>query len=323
MAQHVHPSGTQLATLKGAHTTRAGKEDGQVGVANFVALFASGIALGAIVALVASGFLVLYKATGVVNFAHGDLMTAGAFVAVWAINVLHLPTVLGYVVALVGLVLVGFLLERMVYSPLRHRSMMVIVIGTLGAALVIRYSLALWQGSKPQQLPTPVGNNNVLELFGAAIAYQRILIIVVATIVLTGLYLLFHLTSFGRQVRALAADRETAQLQGIRVRRMSMIAFGISASLAALAGILLAPLVSVDLTLGFNIMLIAFAAAIVGGFGSLTGVIVGSLIIGLVQQLLGGYIFQSFSAALPFVVMLIIIVARPTGLFSEASRGRL
>jgi branched-chain amino acid transport system permease protein len=124
-------------------------------------------------------------------------------------------------------------------------------------------------------------------------------------------------------VRALAADRETAQLQGIRVRRMSLIAFGLSAALAALAGILIAPLTSVDLSLGFNIMLIAFAAAIVGGFGNLTGVIVGSLIIGLVQQLVGGYVFQTFSAALPFVVMLVIIVLRPTGLFSEEARGRL
>jgi branched-chain amino acid transport system permease protein len=289
----------------------------------FVALFASGIALGAIVALVAAGFLVLYKATGVVNFAHGDLMTAGAYVAAWGVNTQHMPILVAYAVALVVLALVGILMERLVFAPLRHRSMMVIVIGTLGAALVIRYSLALWRGSTPQQLPTPVGTNNVWHVAGAAIAYQRTMIVIVATIILGGLYYLFHGTSFGRQVRALAADRETAQLQGIRVRRMSLIAFGLSAALAALAGILIAPLTSVDLSLGFNIMLIAFAAAIVGGFGNLTGVIVGSLIIGLVQQLVGGYVFQTFSAALPFVVMLVIIVLRPTGLFSEEARGRL
>ncbi len=284
---------------------------------------ASGVSYGAIIALVASGFLVLYKATGVVNFAHGDLVTAGAFVAAWGIDNLHLPMVLAYLLALAILWVVGMLIERLVYTPLRHRPMIVIVVGTLGAALVIRYSLAIWQGSNPRVLPTPVGADNVWHVDGAAIAYQRGLIVAVAVVVLGGLHLLFERTSFGRQVRALASDRETAQLQGIRVSRMSLIAFGLSAAIAALAGVLIAPLTSVDLTLGFNIMLTAFAAAILGGFGNLTGVIVGSLVIGLVQQVIGGYIFQSVSEALPFVVMLAIIVVKPSGLFREAASARL
>ena len=289
----------------------------------FIALLASGIALGAIVALVAAGFLVLYKATGVVNFAHGDLMTAGAFVAVWAIDDVGLPTIPAYLVSLAVLWCVGILLERLVYTPLRHRSMMVIVIGTLGAAIVIRYTLVLWQGSTPQQLPTPVGSNNVWYLGGAAISYQRTMIVVFTAIVLAGLYYLFNRTSFGRQVRALASDRETAQLQGIRVRRLGMVSFGLSAALAALAGILIAPLTSVDLSLGFNVMLIAFAAAIIGGFGSLTGVILGSLSIGLAQQLVGGYMTQSFAVAIPFIVMLVVIMVRPSGLVGEEARVRL
>jgi branched-chain amino acid transport system permease protein len=292
-------------------------------MARFIALSASGISFGAIVAIVAAGFLVLYKATGVVNFAHGDLMTAGAYVAVWGIDTLRLPILVAYLLALVVLWGVGMAMERLVYAPLRHRSMMVIVIGTLGAATVIRYTLAVWQGSTPLQLQTPVGTDSVWHLFGAAISYQRTMIVIVAAVVLGFLYFLFYGTSFGRQVRALATDRETAQLQGIRVRRMAFLAFGLSAALAALAGILIAPLSSVDLTLGFDVMLTAFAAAILGGFGNLTGVIVGSLIIGLVQQLLGGYVFLAYSSALPFVVMLIIMVIRPAGLFSEDAGARL
>jgi branched-chain amino acid transport system permease protein len=292
-------------------------------MARFVALFASGISFGAIVALVAAGFLVLYKATGVVNFAHGDLMTAGAFVAVWGVDTLHLPILAAYAFALVALWVVGMLMDRLVYSPLRHRSMMVIVVGTLGAAFVIRYTLSLWQGSTPLQLATPVGTDSVWHVFGAAISYQRTMIVIVAAVVLGFLYFLFDRTSFGRQVRALATDRETAQLQGIRVRRLAFIAFGLSAALAALAGILIAPLSSVDLTLGFNVMLTAFAAAILGGFGSLTGVIVGSLIIGLVQQLVGGYVLSGYSAALPFIVMLAIMIIQPNGLFREEASVRL
>jgi branched-chain amino acid transport system permease protein len=292
-------------------------------VANFIALFVSGIALGSVIAIVAAGFLVLYKATGVVNFAHGDLMTAGAYLALWGINTLHLPIVAAYFLSIAILFIVGMVMERLIYSPLRHRSMMVIVIGTLGAALVIRYTLAVWLGSTPQQLPTPVGSQSIWHLAGAAISYQRTMIILLTVVIIAILYFVFQRTSFGRQVRALAGDRETAQLQGIRVRRLSLASWGISASLAGLAGILLAPLTSVDLTLGFNIMLTAFAAAIIGGFGNLTGVIVGSFLIGLVQQLVGGYIFQSFSDALPFILMLVVIVVRPRGLFSEETRARL
>ena len=288
----------------------------------FIALLASGIALGAVVALVALGFLVLYKATGVINFAHGDLMTLSAYLTVWTIVDLKLPTLLAYLIVLALMAAAGVVLEKLAYAPLRDRPVVVVVISTLGAATVIRGLIALWQGSTPTNVPAPLGNG-VWRVFGASIVNQRLIIIGVTCAVVIALMILFLRTSFGRQVRALAADRDTARLQGVQVRRMSMLAFSISAALAGLAGILIAPLGAVDLNLGFGVMLTAFAAAILGGFGSIGGVVVGAIIIGLVQQVVGGYIFTSYSEVLPYVMILIVLAVRPSGLFAGVSGARL
>jgi branched-chain amino acid transport system permease protein len=290
-------------------------------VEKFVALTASGIAFGAVLAIVALGFLVLYKATGVINFAHGDLVTLGAYVALSAIRDHGLPTVAGYVVALAVMFGVGVLIERVAHAPLRRRPHLVVVIATLAAAITIRGAVSVWQGSEPKSLPSPVGDR-VVHILGAVVAYQRLLIIGVSAVAVLGLVYLFQRTAFGRQVRALAADPDTARLHGVRARSIAMVAFGMSASMAALAGVLIAPLTAVELNFGFNLMVLAFAAAVIGGFGSLGGVVAGSLVIGLTQQLLGGYLVPTYASTLPFVLLFLIIVLRPAGLV-DLERSRL
>jgi branched-chain amino acid transport system permease protein len=282
-------------------------------VEKFVALLFSGIALGAVLSIAALGFLVLHKATGVINFAHGDLITLGAYLALWCITTLGLPTVPGYLLAILLMFGVGVVVERIAYAPLLRRSPMSVVIATLAAAIALRGLVSIWQGSTPKLLPSPVGNKTV-HILGAPVAQQRLLIIVVAAVAVIVLLYAFQGTAFGRQLRAMAADPDTARLQGVRTRMIAIVAFGISASLAALAGILVAPLSAIDLTFGFDLMISAFAAAVLGGFGSLGGVIAGALIIGLVQQLLGGYVFTNYATTLPFILMLIVIAFRPEGL---------
>jgi branched-chain amino acid transport system permease protein len=216
---------------------------------------------------------------------------------------------------------VGVLIERVAYAPLRRRPPLVVVIATLAAAIVIRGFIALWQGSEPKTLATPVGDG-VLRVAGAAIAYQRLLIVGVGAIAVLLLLLVFQRTSFGRHVRALASDPETARLMGIRVRTVAMAAFALSSALAALAGLLVAPLGAVDLNFGFGLMITAFAAAVLGGFGSLGGVVLGALVIGLIQQLVGGYVLPDYSATFPAIVLFIVIAVRPEGLIN-LTRSRL
>jgi branched-chain amino acid transport system permease protein len=297
-------------------------------VSKFVALLASGLAEGAIAALAAVGFLLTYKATGVVNFAQGALITLGAYLAIWITqnNGMfgwgQLDLVPGYLVTIVIMFVVGLVIERLAYAPLRGRPLEVVVIATLGASIVVSAFIGLWQGSTPKYLDSPV-QAKVIHLFGANIEQQRVLVIAATAVVVIAIMFLFSRTQFGRQLRATAADRDTARLCGVPVNALSMLAFGLSAALAGLAGVLLAPLGSVDLNFGFNIMLLGFAAAVLGGFGSIGGVVAGGIAIGVVEQVLGGYVLRDYSDAFPFVLMLLVIALRPQGLFAGGATRRL
>lgn len=284
----------------------------------FMALLVSGLAFGAIVALVAVGFLVVQKASGVINFAHGDLVTLGTFVSIWMIGDLGMPILLAYLLAMVVMFGVGVAVERVAYAPLSTREPLTVVIATLAASIAIQGGLAVWQGADAKPLPSPVSGRYV-NIFGAQVTEQRILVIVVSAVVIGALMLVFQRTSFGRQLRALASDAETARLFGLRTRRLTMIAFGLSAVLACLAGVLAAPMSNANLTFGFKLMISGFAATVIGGFGSFGGVIVGALAIGIVQQLVGGYFLINYSEALPFIVMFMVIVLKPEGLFGTTA----
>lgn len=289
----------------------------------FIALLFSGVTEGAVIALAAVGLLVLFKATGVINFAHGDLITLGAYFGVWLMTDHGWAYVPGVIVALLLMFLVGAAFERITVAPLRGRSVHVIVIATLGLAVAMRSLIAIWKGADPQRLTSPMQSSNT-EIFGANINHHRFLIVAVAGVVLTVIIWIFANTRFGRQVRALAADREMARLSGIRAPLLSMAAFGISAVLAGLAGILIAPLSVAELTLGFGVMLNSFSAMIIGGFGSLRGVAIAAMMIGLLERLVGGYVLTDYSEALPFAFMIFAIAYKPEGLFGgEVHAARL
>ena len=327
----------------------------------FVALTGAGLAKGAVVALSALGFVMIIKATGIANFAQGDLITLGAFLGFWATdktgiakNGLEFSLLIGYIIALVLMFLIGLAIERVAYAPLKGRDIHVVVIATLGVAIIIRTLLAIWQGTEPRFLQSWFNTGQDLENFGpfgkgtltinigflgihdAVIAAQRVIIMIVTAIVVVAIMLLFAKTSFGRQVRAIAADRETARLYGVPATRLSMLSFGISAFLAGLAGLMIGPLGSFDLTVGFTYMLLGFAAVTLGGFTSIPGVVAGGVLIGLTEELFGGLMLPrlvealggnpgdalKYRVTLPFVLMLVVIAVRPQGLFGRIG-GRL
>lgn len=326
----------------------------------FVALLGAGLAKGAVVALSAIGFIMIMKATGIANFAQGDLITIGGYLALWATSTtlpaqdgLGLSLGLGFLLVLGMMFVLGVVIERVAYAPLSKRAhdVHVVVIATLGVAIILRTLMALWQGTEPRFVRSwfnPGGsledllvfkdgafriNVGFLDINDAVISAQRIVIMIVTAVVVLGIMALFSRTSFGRQVRAIAADRETARLYGVKASRLSMLSFGISAALAGLAGIMIGPLGSFDLSLGFSYMLLGFAAAVLGGFGSIGGTVLGALMIGLTEQLFGGQMVPllvdalggsgadaaRYSAMLPYVLMLVVIAIRPQGLFGRAS----
>lgn len=285
-------------------------------MSRFVLLTVSGLADGAIYALIAIGFVLIYKATGIINFAQGDLVTLGAYVALWAYEDLGLTTISAAVVAVLALGVVGAILERVAAAPLRGRTVHVIVIATLGAALVIRSLVVRWQGTTPQRLKGFFGFRTV-EIAGARIPIQDLLIIGGSAVTLALVALLLQRSAFGRQVRALATDRSTAQLQGIRVGLLSTAAFALAAGLAAVAGVLVAPTQQLTPTFGFGPMLFAFAAAILGGFGRIGGVAIAAVLLGILQQWGAGYIDPGWREVYPFILMLGILAVKPRGLLPE------
>jgi len=285
-------------------------------MARFVSLLFAGLAVSAIYGLTAVGFLLLYKATGLINFAQGALISLGAYLAVWAHLDLDLPLLLAYGTAVVIAFVLGCVMEAVAYRPLERRSIHVVVIATLGLAVIIESLLAIWQGSTPRKLDSPVEGDTV-TIFGAAISAQRLLIIVVSGVALAGLALLFQRTNLGRRLRAIATDRDAAKTTGINVRRLTILTFGLSAAIAAVTGILLAPLTAVTIDLGFPAMLGAFGAAIIGGFGSIRGTLYGALILGLSEHLVGGYVLVSYRSMFPYVLLILVIAIRPKGLFGD------
>jgi branched-chain amino acid transport system permease protein len=289
-------------------------------MSDFVAILASGVSQGAIYALVALGIVLLQNATGVINFAQGDLMTLGAYVGFWCITTLGMSQLPMFAVMLVLLFGAGVLMERVGYAPIRNRSPLVIVISTFALGLALRAAIVLWQGSDPRDLPSPFGNRT-FDLFGANVPYQSLLTVGVTIVVGIGLYVIFQRSSLGRQVRALAADRETALLQGIRVKRLSPLIFGLSAALAGLAGVLIAPIISATPNLGFALLLSAFAAVILGG-ERLGGVAFAAMFIAIAQALLGRYLSPDYTDAYPFIILAVVLAIRPEGLVKGVSGVR-
>jgi branched-chain amino acid transport system permease protein len=290
-------------------------------MAQFLSLFISGIAYGAVLVVMALGLLLLFRATGVINFAHGDFVTTGAYVALWCVTALKLPVYAADLLTLALMFGAGVLLERIAYAPLRNRSPITIMIATLALGVAIEGLLDYWQGSNPKAVPGPFGSRAV-SLGSVVVTDQRLLVIAITAVAVLALLVMFHRTSFGRQVRALAWDAEVARMCGIRTRAVATVSFGLSAMFAGLAAIMVAPTGFVDPTFGFNLMVSAFAAAALLGFGSFLGVVVGGLAVGLSQQLVGGYLFPNYADILPFVLILILIRIRPQGVLN-LTRTRL
>ena len=285
-----------------------------------VASLVSGVTQGAVYALVALGIVLLQNATGVINFAQGDLMTLGAYVGFFFLVQHGMPQIVMYILVVVVLFIVGVVLERVGFAPLRNRSPLTIVISTFALGLAIRSALTIWQGSDALNLPSPFGNS-VLHLGDTPVPYQSLLTIGITVVIGIGLFWMFQRSPIGRQVRALAADRETAVLQGVRVRRLSPIIFGLSSALAGLAGVLIAPVVSVSPSLGFSLLLSAFAAVVLGG-ERLGGVVFAALFVALFQSLATTYIAPNLRDAYPYFVLVLILAIRPQGLVKAVSGVR-
>ena len=289
----------------------------------FVQLLISGISLGCIYALIALGFVLIYKATETVNFAQGELMMLGAFGGLVLMKAQDWSFWFAAPVAVVAMFMLGTALERLVIRPIMGQPQFTIVMLTIGMGYTARGLISMIPviGTETNSLDVPY-KGRVIDLAGAVISVEEVAIIIVTSLLCGVLYLMFRYSKLGIAMQATSQNQLAAYYMGIPVRRINGLVWGLSAAVAALAGLLLAPITFVHANMGF-IGLKAFPAAVVGGFGSLPGAIVGGLVIGLVEAFAGFYLPEGFKDIAAYVVVLVMLVVKPNGLFGGNLRKKV
>ena len=283
----------------------------------FLQLVISGIAQGCIYGLIALGFVLIYKATETVSFAQGDLMMLGAFGGLAGMTMLGFPFWLAVPAAIAAMALFGVLTERVVIRPILGQPAFSIVMLTIGIGYVARGLITMLPGIGTDTHTLPVPYRNVTwNAGGLILSAEHMVVIVVTALLCLGLFAMFRYSKLGIAMQASSQNQLAAYYMGIPVKRLNGLVWGLAAAVAAIAGLLLAPVTFVHANMGF-IGLKAFPAAVVGGFGSLPGAIVGGLIIGIVESLSGFYLPEGFKDIAAYVVVLIMLMVKPNGLFGD------
>jgi branched-chain amino acid transport system permease protein len=276
----------------------------------------TGLGIGSVYALVALGFVLIFRATNVVNFAQGEFsMVAAYLMVVFAVD-LGWPYWLSFLIALTGMALLGVVFNLGVYYPLRHRTYLPVIISTIGASILLTNATLALYGPQPQVLPGWFDTPG-FQLGPVYLDSQYLLIMAVTVALVSFQYWLFERTLLGKQLQATSQDKEMAALLGIRVSLMIMITFVYSALLGGIAGILVAPVLFVSIQMGSTIALKAFAATIIGGFGDVAGAIIGGLALGIIETFGAAYVSVPFKDGFAFLVLILFLVFRPQGLFGE------
>jgi len=299
-------------------------------MAYFIQLAFAGLAQGCIYALVALGFTIIFKASGVINFAQGEFLLGGAFVASVAAFEWGLNFFVAALIALTVTILVGVLFERFALRRMIGRPVFSIIMITIGLDILIRTGVVMTGLSNERPPAAPYGIAAGIDAGGVHYGENQLWTIAVTLIVCAALYVFFRYTRYGLAMRATAIDQEAALAMGIDIRVVYMLAWGIAAAVATIAGIFLAINVTTfDSTLG-GIALFAFPAIILGGLDSIPGAVVGGIIIGLVQLLTQGYeshianiVGLGFDTITPYLLMIIILLVRPYGLFGTRKVERV
>ena len=282
----------------------------------------SGLATGAIYALIGLSFAIIFNSTGIINFAQGEFVMLGGVLTIFSINVLQLPLLVAVAAAVAGTTVVGLVFERLAIRPLKNATPLALIIITIGASILLRGMVMLLWGKDTQALPAFSGNDPI-SVAGATLLPQHLWIFGVTLLVIAGNRLFFYHTISGKAMRACSFNRRAANLVGISVGRMVLFSFVISAALGSLAGVIIAPLTMTSYDVGIMLGLKGFCAAIMGGMGSGFGTVLGGIILGVLESLGAGLISSGYKDAIAFFILLLILFIRPQGLFKKGETERV
>jgi len=281
----------------------------------FIELLVSGMAIGAIYGLVAMGFSVIYKATGIVNFSQGELGMLTAYIS-WSLAVtMGTGGVLTVLLAVVVGALLGMLCERLIMRPMLGEPVLSVVLVTIGLAVVLRSVVTLIWGAEPRKFEV-AGADTLIDMAGIGMRASQLGVMATLFIALSGFYWFLRYSRFGIAMRAVAADENTARLMGISTARVQSVAWGCASALAGLAGVFFATIYGLSPTI-YELGLKAFPATVLGGFDSVLGSGGSGVIIGVIENLVGGYLPSTLKEVAGFLLILVVLMVRPFGLFGE------
>jgi branched-chain amino acid transport system permease protein len=284
-------------------------------MAEFFQFLMSGLTVGAVYALVALGFTLVYNASDVINFAQGEFVMLGGMVTVF-VAAAGVPLPLAALIAVVAAVAVGLLLYWLAIEPARGASAVTLIIITIGASILLRGAAQILFDKQFHKLPSFSGDTPV-NLFGAAVQPQSFWVLGGTAVIVLLLYAFLERTVLGKAVLATAANRLAARLVGINTATVMALAFGGSAAIGAIAGILITPITLTSYDVGTLLALKGFAAAMLGGMGNPLGAVAGGLLLGLLEAFGAGYISSTYKDAFAFIVILVVLFAMPQGLFGR------
>jgi branched-chain amino acid transport system permease protein len=290
-------------------------------VTEFLQLLCNGLAIGSVYGLAALGFAIVYSATGIVNFAAGQFVMLGTFAGVVLLNNAGWAWPAGYAGALLVMAVFGAVFFIVLYLPMRNAAIVTVIIGTVAAGVILQNTAMLVFGSWPFRLRSPVEGLNV-SIVGATISAHALVVMAVTAALIGVLWLFLFRTPAGIGMRAVAQDIQAARLMGLRVNGLVALSWVIAAVLAGVAGLLLGPIWLADVNMGDAIALKAFAATVIGGFGSLPGAIAGGLFVGLSEVFGASYIASAYKDLFSFAIMIAFLLVRPQGMFGERIQVR-
>ncbi len=286
----------------------------------------NGLAVGAIYALIALGYTMVYGVLKLINFAHGDLFTIGAYLGLTLLTSMalteHLGPFLGVsvlAIMVMGLVaLIGALLDRLAYRPLRESPRLSAVVSALGASIFFQNAVMLIYGARFQVYPQNILPKTAINIFGLYVPLIRILILLASIVMMGALYFFIQKTKVGTAIRAAAIDQGAARLMGIDVNRVILMVFLLGPAMGGLAGLMVGLYYGqINFTMGWVYGLKAFTAAILGGIGNIPGAMVGGILLGVIEAMGAAYLSIAWKDAIAFCVLILILIFRPTGLLGE------
>ncbi len=285
---------------------------------SFISYLVNGISLGSIYALIALGYTMVYGIAKMLNFAHGDIIMIGGFTIFTAMSTTWCPVWLSVIIGIVVCTVLGVVIEKVAYKPLRQAPPLAVLITAIGVSYLLQNVALLVFGSTPQSFTSIVKNFKPLTLGGITISMETVLSIVVSIIIMVSLTLFINKTKAGKAMLAVSEDKGAAQLMGINVNATISLTFAIGSALAGVASALLcSSYPQISPYTGSMPGIKAFVAAVFGGIGSIPGAMVGGILLGVIENLSKAYISSQLSDAIVFIVLIIVLIVRPTGIMGK------